>query len=118
MLNRERSIKIFGDQLIDKVKDNSACKLTDLKVVLGSNQRKELHPTSSTTCIDVIEQDIVAIVPKEIHLVDTDLTILEGTVLSVYMLSFTIKHSCTEFSAFIKAGSGFYCCPSCNVVVP
>lgn len=88
------------------------------EVVLGSNQRKELHPTSSTTCIDVNEQDIVAIVPKEIHLVDTNLTTLEGTVLSVHMLSFTIKHSCTEFSAFIKAGSGFYCCPSCNVVVP
>ena len=69
MLNRERSIKIFGDQLIDKVKDKSACKLTDLKVVLGSNQWKALHPTSSTTCIDENEQDIVAIVPKEIHLV-------------------------------------------------
>ena len=27
----ERSLKIFGDQLIDKVKD-SACKLIDLKV--------------------------------------------------------------------------------------
>ena len=38
--NRERSLNIFGDQLIGKVKGNSACKLTDLKLVLGSNQRR------------------------------------------------------------------------------
>ena len=33
---RERSLKLFADKLIEKVKDNSAYKLTDLKVVLGS----------------------------------------------------------------------------------
>ena len=38
--NRIRSLNIFGDQLIGKVKGNSACKLTDLKLVLGSNQRR------------------------------------------------------------------------------
>lgn len=36
--NRIRSLNIFGDQLIGKVKGNSTCKLTDLKLVLGSNQ--------------------------------------------------------------------------------
>ena len=44
--NRKRLLKIFGDQLIGKVKGNSACKLTGLKVVLGLNQRKVLHTTS------------------------------------------------------------------------
>ena len=33
---RERSLKLFADKLIEKFKDNSAYKLTDLKVVLGS----------------------------------------------------------------------------------
>ena len=38
---RERSLKLFADKLIEKVKDNSAYKLTDLKVVLGSFKPKK-----------------------------------------------------------------------------
>ena len=40
--NRERLLKIFGDQLIGKVKNNSACKLTDLKVVLWFKPKKSI----------------------------------------------------------------------------
>ena len=66
--NRERLPKIIGDQLIGKVKDNSPWKLTDLKVVLGSNQRKVLHTSSSTTCTAVDDENIAGIVSKEIKL--------------------------------------------------
>ena len=102
----ERSLKIFGDQLIDKVKD-SACKLIDLKVVLVSNQIKWLHTTSSSTCIDVNDENIAGIVPKEIKLLNTELATLVGTVSSIDISALT-QHSC--MSTFIEKNSGFYCC--------
>ena len=74
--NRERLLK---------VKDNLPCKLSDLKVVLGSNQRKVLHTTSSTTCIDFDDENIAGIVPKEIKLLDNKSVTLEGTVISIDM---------------------------------
>ena len=37
----KRSLRLFADKLIDQVKDNSAYKLTDLKVVLGSFKPKK-----------------------------------------------------------------------------
>ena len=114
--NCERLLKIFGDQLIGKIKDNSACKLTDLKVALGSNQRKVLHTTSSTTCIDMDDENIAGIVPKEIKLLDSKQETFEGTVISIDMSSLTVKHSCTKCSTFVEIDSGFYCCPSCNMM--
>ena len=60
-----------------KVQDNLPCKFTDLKVVLCSNQRKVLHTTSSTTCIDVDDENIARIVPKEIKLLDSKSVTLE-----------------------------------------
>ena len=114
--NRERLLKIFGDQLVDKVKDNLACKLTDLKAVLGSNQRKVLHTTSSTTCIDVDDKNIAGIVPKEIKLLNSKLATLEGTVISTDMPSLTAKHSYPKCSTFVETDSGLYCCPSCNMM--
>ena len=113
--SRERSLKIFGDHLIDKVKENSPCKLTDLKVVLGSNQRKVLHTTSSTASIDVNDENIVAIVPKEIQPIDTKVVTLEGTVISIDLASLTVRHSCIRHSGFVEIDSGFYSCPSCNM---
>ena len=62
------------------------------------------------------KKEFAGIVQREFKLLDTKLTTLEGTVLSIYLSSLTIKHSCTKFSAFIEADSGFYCCPSCNMV--
>ena len=62
------------------------------------------------------EEDIAGIVLEEIKLLDTKLTTLEGTVLSIYMSSLTIKNLRTKFSAFIEADSGFHYCPSCNMV--
>lgn len=59
--------------MIGKVKDNSAWKLTNLKVVFGSNQRKVLHTSSSTTCTDVDDENIAGIVSKEIKLPDSEL---------------------------------------------
>ena len=91
-------LKIFGDQLIGKVKDNSVCKLTDFKVVLGSNQRKVLHTTSLTTCIDMDDKNVVGIVPKKIKLLHSKLPTLEETVMSIDMSSITVKHSCTKCS--------------------
>ena len=61
--NRERSLKVFGG-LISKVKENSACKLTDLKIVLGQGQRKVLHTTTSTTFIAVSDENVVGIKAK------------------------------------------------------
>ena len=96
-----------------KAKDNLPCKLTDLKVVLGSNQRKVLHTTSSTTYIDVDDENIAGIVPKEIKLLDSKSVTLKGTVISIDMSSLTAKPSCTKCSTFVETDSGFYCCPSC-----
>ena len=107
--NRKRLLKIFGDQLIDKVKRNSACKLTDLKVVLCLSQRKVLHTTSSATCIDVDDKSIAWIVPEEIKLLDTKLATLKGTATSIDMSSLTGKHSSAKCSAFVEIDSGFYC---------
>lgn len=59
--------------MIGKVKDNSAWKLTNLKVVFGSNQRKVLHTSSSTTCTDVDDENIAGIVSKEIKPPDSEL---------------------------------------------
>ena len=101
--------------MIGEIKDNSACKLTDLKVALRSNQRKVLHTTSSTTCIDMDDENIVGIVPKEIRLLDSKQE-TEGTVISIDMSSLTVKHSCTICSTFVEIDSGFYCCPSCNMM--
>ena len=32
------------------------------------------------------------------------------------MSSLTVKHSCTKCSTFVGIDSGFYCCPSCNMI--
>ena len=112
----ERLLEIFGDQLIRKVKDNPACNLIDLKVVLGSNQRKVLHTTSSTTCIDVDDENVAGYAPKESKLLDSKQATLEGTVISIDMSSLTVKRSCTKCSTFVEIASGFYCFPSCNMM--
>ena len=106
---------MFGDQLICKVKDNSVSESTDLKVVLGSSQRKILHATSSTTCIDVDDENIAGIVPREIRRLDSKLATSEGTFISIDMSSLTVEHSCTKCSTFVERDSGFYCCSSCNI---
>ena len=116
--NRERSLKVFGD-FISKVKENSPCKLTDLKVVLGSDQRKVLHTTTSTTFIAVTDENVVGIKAKEvtdIEVTATDDLVLEGTVISIDMASLTILHTCTRCSASVEIDSGFYCCSSCNMM--
>ena len=114
--NRERLLETFGDQLMGMVKDNFPCKLTDLKIVLGSNQRKVLHTISSTTCIELDDENIAGIAPKEIKLLDSKSATLEGIAISIDMSSLTFKHSCTKCSTFFEIGSGFYCCPSCNMM--
>ena len=98
------------------MKENYACKLTDLKVVLGADQRKLLHTTSSTTCVDVDDEDVVKIKVKQVKDDDTKEISLEGTVISIDMASLTVIHTCTRCSASVEIDSGFYCCSSCNMM--
>ena len=101
------------------MKENSACKSTDLKIVLGQDQRKVLHTTTSTTFIDVSDENVVGIKAKEVTDIedtDTDDLVLEGTVISIDMASLTVLHTCARCSASVVIDSGFYCCASCNMM--
>ena len=90
--------------------------ITDLELVFGSNQRKGLHTTWSTTFIDVDDEILSRIVPKEIKLLDSRQATLEGNVKSICNSSLPVKHSCTKWTTFDEIDSGFYCCPSCNMM--
>ena len=48
------------------------------------------------------EEDIAGIVLEEIKLLDTKLTTLEGTVLSIYMSSLTIKNYVPNFLHLLR----------------
>ena len=115
---RERSLKIFGD-VINSVKEGLACKLTDVRVVLGKDQRKVLHTTTSTSCTQVTDVDVVSLEMQtegEVDNLNRTETVLEGTVISIDMSSLAVLHLCAKCSTSIEINSGFYCCTSCNMM--
>ena len=98
------------------MKGNYACKLSDLKVVLGVDQRKVLHTTTSTICIGMSDEDVVGPETKQVKNDEIKETVLEGIVISIDMSSLMVFHLCTRCSASVGIESVFYSCSSCSMM--
>ena len=100
--NRVRSMKVFGD-LMHVIKEHLTCKLTDMRVLLGAEQRKVLHTTTSTACVTIEDEDVVALeTEKNENETETE-KVIEGIVISVDVASLDVLSVCSTCSK-----SGFW----------
>lgn len=98
--NVEQSLKVFGD-LMNEVKEYTLCKLTDLKVVLGSDRREMLYTTMSTKYVNINNQNVDNIKPKHVKEKDAHKA-LEGSVISIHIPSQAVVYAYNRFSATVE----------------
>jgi len=110
----KRTLKIFNS-LIEQVKEGGAYKLTDVKVILGHDQKKILHTTTSTKCTESEDIEITSLEVTQTKKENQSRSI-EGKVISIDTSSMSVLHLCSKCSTPVELESGFYCCQTCGMM--